>query len=582
MESVARGKLTMATDEGAEPQADWSRLPHDPAGFFALTAGYDRKDLKRSYNRLLRLYKPEKHPAEFQQIRAAYEDLERRLRYGEAREATGEANWKSTDSSVSPTHQEDAGGGRAPVAEAIDLEALAARLESGDESLAAAYGSLSKKRRKTPPDFYALALMGDAKGSAKEQLLLRWLLQGLKEWPGDAAMSQLAYGYLRTQAPIETIPSLLVMVSKAISNDGFYRLTEGAWERLLREQPFAIFVKTLGRCEANVAEGVGGDPAIGGRVAFYLFALRHALWRDESDWKDRALEFVEEHFDQMPEQLVNDLDGLMIVREYIARRAEFVAAHPLRSRLDAVLEAAYTRDQLEVDRMMADCQREILASPETVAEAFPAAESAACQAFYPLWSWISVDIASRLAPPVEENLDLGLWKGRTIDFLADTKNARSWTTRLWTAAAVAKGIGYVLGAILMFFLFFGTVVAIVLSAAEAIYGIAGENAGIVAVLAGIAIAFIAVRFINPWLASVIERRFWDPFGRWIAANTYRQLWRPRAFDFLRRSVLDFFLFRDLVAQAAAEAPPDNRSWINHFIQQDFGLAVYSLAQRYQE
>jgi hypothetical protein len=572
----------MATDEGAESQPDWSLLPHSPTKFFGLAADFDRKDLKRSYNRLLRLYKPEKHPAEFQQIRAAYEDLERRLRYGEAREATGEANWTSTDTPVSGTHQEDTTGSIAPVAEAIDLEALATRLESGDESLAAAYDSLAKKRHRTPPDFYALALMGDAKGPAEEQLLLRWLLQGLKEWPGDAAMSQLIYGYLRTQASIDTIPALLVMISKVITNDGFYRLTEGAWERLLREQPFAIFVKTLERCEANVAEGVVSDPAISGRVAFYLFALRHALWKDASDWKDRALGFVEEHFDQAPNHLVNDLDGLMIVREYLTHRAEFVAAHPLRARLDEVLEAAYTRDQLEVDRMMADCQREVLASPESVAEAFPAAESAACQAFYPLWAWISVDIASRLAPPVEEEMDLRLWKGRTIEFLADTKNARSWLTRFWTAAAVTKGIGYVLGAILMFFLFFGTVVAIVLSAAEAIYGIAGDNAGIVAVLTGIAIAYIAVRFFNPWLANSIERRLWDPFGRWIAANSYRQLWRPRAFDFLRRSVLDFFMFRDLVAQAAAEAPPDNRSWINHFIQQDFGLAVYSLAQRFQE
>lgn len=561
---------------------DWSLLPHEPARFFGLDPAFDRMDLKRSYNRLLRLYKPEKHPAEFQQIRAAYEDLERGLRYGDAQAATGDTNWTSTDRPVSVTPQEDASGGMLPVAEAINLEALAARLESGDESLVSAYDSLAEKRQKTPPDFYALALMGDAKGSAEEQLLLRWLLQGLKEWPGDVAMSQLIYGYLRTQPPIDTIPSLLVMISKVITNDGFYRLTEGAWGRLLREQPFAIFVKTLERCEANVAEGAGGDPAIGGRVAFYLFALRHALWKDESDWKERALEFVEEHFDQAPEHLVNDLDGLMIVREYLTHRTEFIAAHPLRARLDAVLEAAYTRDQLEVDRMMADCQREVLASPATVAEALPAAESAACQAFYPLWACISLDIASRLAPPVEEKVDLRLWKGRTIEFLTDTKNARSWLTRLWTAAAVTKGIGYVLGAILMFFLLFGTVVAIVLFAAEAIYGIAGDNAGIVAVLTGIAIAYIAVRFFNPWLANSIERRLWDPFGRWIAANSYRQLWRPRAFDYLRRSVLDFFTFRELVAQAADEAPPDERTWISHFIQQDFGLAVYSLAQRFQE
>jgi hypothetical protein len=593
-----------------DSEPDWSLLPHDPVRFFGLAVDFDRKDLKRSYNRLLRLYKPEKHPAEFQQIRAAYEDLERRLRYGDTRAASGEANWASAEAPVSARPHDDVRdddrddergadgsgsnrkeadsrrarlhGADAVVVEAIDLEALAARLESGGESLSGAYDALAKKQHKTPPDYYALALMGDATRPPEELLLLRWLLKGLESWPGDSALSQLVHGYLRTQAPSEVLPALLVMISKMITNDAFYRLTEGAWERLLRERPFAVFAKTLERCEANIAAGAAGDPAIGGRVAFYLFALRYASWKDTGDWKDRALEFVEEHFDQMPEHLVNDLDGLMIVREYLAHRAEFVAAHPLRARLDAVLEAAYTQDQLEIDRMMVDCQREVLASPEMVAEAFPAADSPACRAFYPLWAWISEDIASRLAPPVEEATDLRLWKGRTIEFLSDTKNAKSWLTRLWTAAAITKGVGYVVGAIVLFFLYFGIVVAIVLSAAEAIYGIARDGAGAAGVLLGIPIALIALRFSNRWLASAIEKRIWDPFSRWIATRNYHQLWRPRAFDFLRRSVLDFFAFRELVAQAAAEAPPDNRSWINHFIQQDFGLAVYSIAQRFRE
>jgi hypothetical protein len=572
----------MATDEGAEPLADWSRLPHDPAGFFGLTSGFDRKDLKRSYNRLLRLFKPEKHPAEFQQIRAAYEDLELRLRYGETREATGEANWKSTDTPVSDTHQENASGGVIPVAEAIDLEALATRLESGDESLASAYDSLAKKRQKTPPDFYALALMGDAKGPAEEQLLLRWLLQGLKEWPGDAAMSQLIYGYLRTQAPIEAIPALLVMISKVITNDGFYRLTEGAWERLLREQPFAIFVKTLEGCEANVAEGVGGDPAIGGRVAFYLFALRHALWKDESDWKDRALEFVEEHFDQAPEHLVNDLDGLMIVREYLTHRAEFVAAHPLRARLDAVLEAAYTREQLEVDRMMTECQREIIASPEAAAEAFPAAESLACQAFYPLWAWLSEDIAARLAPPVEDAKDFRLWKSRIIDFLAESKNKKSWSASFWTMASLARNSAQVGSVLLVIALTFSLSIAASFALAEQLYGRISETAVLVGFAAALTATAAATYFFWKWFAVVLDKRLWSPFCRRMAYRCYRRVWRPQALSFMQRSVLDFFTFRELVAQAAAEAPPDERTWMSHFIQQDFGLAVYSLAQRFQE
>jgi hypothetical protein len=75
------------SDATREP--DWSRLPHDPAGFFGLGTGFDRRELKRSYNALLRRYKPEKFPQEFQRIRAAYEQLEASMRYGQATSSFG-------------------------------------------------------------------------------------------------------------------------------------------------------------------------------------------------------------------------------------------------------------------------------------------------------------------------------------------------------------------------------------------------------------------------------------------------------------------------------------------------------------
>ncbi|QDV74238.1 J domain-containing protein [Botrimarina mediterranea] len=551
-------------------------------GFFELAAGFDRKDLKRSYNLLLRVYKPEKHPAEFQQIRAAYEDLERRLRYGDAREAAGEANWNAGDKSPSLPQGEAAEAKEPSAPDAIDLESLANRLESGDETLRSAYDELAKKRRKTPPDYYALALIGDAVGPPEEQLFLRWTLDGLTSWPGDSALSQLVYGYLRGQAPIDSIPALLLMISKAVSNDGYYRLTEGAWERLLRERPYSVFVQTLETCEANVAEGAGSDPTIGGRVAFYLFALRHALWKDAGDWKDRALEFVEEHFDQMPEHLVNDLDGLMILREYLAHRAEFVAAHPLRARLDAVLEAAYTHDQIEVDRMMAECQREVLASPETVAEAFPVMESPACQAFYPLWAWVSHEIAARVSPPHEEAIDLALWKGRVIDLLSKSKAKMGWHSAVLPCAQFCRGVAMVAGVIVVAVLVFALCFIPVLYLSMNEYGEVPPETFMYGPLLSIIPTLIAC--IGYWkrFPRLFDRRVLQPLGVRVAEHCYRRVWRPLTFDFMRRSVLDFFTFREFVTQAAAEAPPDERGWICHYVQQDFGLAVYSIAQRYRE
>ena len=57
--------------ERGEPR--WELLPHDPVGFFELAGSFDRKTLKQRYTDLIRHFKPEKHPSEFQRIRAAFE-----------------------------------------------------------------------------------------------------------------------------------------------------------------------------------------------------------------------------------------------------------------------------------------------------------------------------------------------------------------------------------------------------------------------------------------------------------------------------------------------------------------------------
>ena len=74
----------------------WHHLPHDPRSFFDLAEGFDRRDLKRAYGKLIRQFKPETHPQEFQRIRAAYEQLENAERYGrnQAESQSAAEAWK--------------------------------------------------------------------------------------------------------------------------------------------------------------------------------------------------------------------------------------------------------------------------------------------------------------------------------------------------------------------------------------------------------------------------------------------------------------------------------------------------------
>ena len=61
----------------ADP-ADW---PRDPTDLLGVSHNVDERDLKRAYTRLIRRFKPEHHPDEFAKIRAAYEEVLRRVQF---------------------------------------------------------------------------------------------------------------------------------------------------------------------------------------------------------------------------------------------------------------------------------------------------------------------------------------------------------------------------------------------------------------------------------------------------------------------------------------------------------------------
>lgn len=73
-------------------EPDWQLLPRYPQKFFGLENSWERRDLKRAYNRLIKLYRPEKEPEKFRQIRAAYEQLTEELEWCESFEKEADAN----------------------------------------------------------------------------------------------------------------------------------------------------------------------------------------------------------------------------------------------------------------------------------------------------------------------------------------------------------------------------------------------------------------------------------------------------------------------------------------------------------
>ena len=245
----------------------WDLLPHDPVGFFDLAEGFDRRDLKRAYNRLLRVYKPEKFPAEFQRIRAAFEELDEDLRYhgGATRTRTPvPQDWK-TDTATPTTSR--------PQAEPKPKRPrLVDRLTS--ESPADLFAEVKQRPNKTPFEYYALALLSDVVEKSPTGFA-KWLIEGIATHRQDGALKQLLHDYFRGPTSGKALLKLLPLVAQAVRTDDFYPLTEPAWQVVLDECPFEDFAQTFDRCEAELR-----DSHIIGRMAFLIQMLKTAMWRD--------------------------------------------------------------------------------------------------------------------------------------------------------------------------------------------------------------------------------------------------------------------------------------------------------------
>ncbi len=313
--------------DSATPPPDWSLLPHDAEAFFGLAPGFSRRDLKQKYSRLIKVYKPEKAPVEFQKIRAAFDQLAEPLRYGESiaiRDVTPASIFGQT-SEVSSERPES-----------LDLELrstvsspqkTAARIRR--DSPATVYQELATRAGKTPFDYYALAVLSDTLPEFNPQWFFNWLLAGLRQFPEDPALLRMLHWYLRANVSPRSIRRILLVTASTVRNDRFYSLTEPLWDELLRTSPFEEFRQTLKHCESRLQ-----DRRLEGRVAFLMHILKPALWKADGDWIEETFRIVDEHLGQVSRATEAEMELLNALREYIAVRSTFLNGHPLRSQID--------------------------------------------------------------------------------------------------------------------------------------------------------------------------------------------------------------------------------------------------------
>lgn len=572
-----------------EPPPDWSLLPHDAAGFFGLSDPIDRKDLKRAYNKLLRRFKPEKAPEEFQRIRAAYESLDERLRYGDASAATPQApiNWNAAANNNQPPATAAPEGsppsGDAPQYEIIhqppDTPAEKTPSEVLDERLdrdspQELYAELAAAPEKSPYEYYALAVMSDVVDRGKPLRFAEWLLSGLTKHPDSGPLWRLLHDYLRGPLPDGAEETLLPALARVAGDDSFYPLTEPLWLALLRAptdgDPVERVARLLQQCERELR-----DERIAGRMAFYIQLAKASLLASDHPWPGEALDFLESNFEHAPPWLEADLDMLGVMRDYRAVRQRFAAKHPLCRRLDAALRDYFLQDQQEGDRAVVAAQVAITEDLDALMAAFPLSDNDLHEHFFPLWRWVSWDVGERNAPPPkEESGPRPNWQNRVYTLMAhlDRDTNGGWEGWKWTLLTIvyraAQGACY-LGAAML-------VVSLLVGFEQAVFPRnAPEWFVVLLILAPIAAAVPS----GIKLSRMLTDRVWHPYCLRNSQRLYHQLWRMPVLQLQERSHLDDREFRECFA-ASVSGEAQMSAYINMYVQQDYAPAVLSTAQRF--
>lgn len=537
-------------------QPNWDTLPHDPQAFFELADGFERRDLKRSYSRLIRVYKPERHPEEFQRIRAAYEQLDRELRYGRSAETTKppvqrwDATAETTDGEVSE---------QKPLERRSVPQQLIDRVLS--ESPQLIYDEISERADKSPYDFYCLAILSDLLNPRKTLRFTRWLVKGIEAHPFEPNLLYLLREDLTLTVTEADLPNMLEACAVAVPRDQFYALTEPAWERLLRTIPFTEFITLLESCERHLR-----DISISYRVTFIMRVLRHAVWSGQREWVDEAFAFVEQNFQEIPAALENEIELLATVDEYATLREQFLDGNPLREQMDNALRQYMTQEAAVGDQVMLDVQLAILAEPKAVLTAFPPNDEERVAAFYNAWVWAAADVGERYGT-ASSHIDARLWRQRVSQMLEKClkeagKHPAAKKFRLCESLLLAAG--WVGGILLLFFMviFFRMLIKLLELSSEA------ETAGILISVFG-SIGFVI------WLAvSCVQKaseKYITPLASETREKIYHNIYRQESGKFLQQTQISFYGFRQLT-----DAPWMNRPEI-HRLQDDYGLAIYSLA-----
>lgn len=541
----------------APEQPDWNLLPYKAQQFFELADGFDRKSLKRSYNRYIRVYKPEKYPAEFQKIRAAFEQLENELRYGKT-SAAAPSNFDTYNWSGDGAGEAAADVDRSQAA-SVQRKSLRRRLQT--EQPVAVYKDLRDAKNKSPYEYFVLATLADVV-TADASLYFKWLLTGIKEHKNDPGLFQLLHQYFQQDHQPAELAPLLIATSKVINNDRFYFLTEKSWLKLLAKIQFGEFKKILAKCESNL-----NDHRNHSMVAFYTELLKSAIWVADEPWMQQKYKLLEGDFGAAA-RFEYDLEVLDILKDYMQQKDKLVGVCPIRNRIHNTIRDYFLLNEQEGDKRIVECQIGLADDAHALLNAFDQEDEELYSPMMILWIIVNEDVAQR--------------NGFNVGVASDKKSRSRFVNRVYKLVADLDRTWQLGGRQVMIYylLHYGSYALVILAPIALLLNWLDSFAMYCVCLTLIAVCVILHRMI------LYPKTIEPAFNRYIektVRRSYHQHWRGRfiqLFDATGASM------RDLIPVMSNILSRDDTfsgttTWLAPLVSSDLGLAYYSMAAPYR-
>ncbi|TWT60012.1 hypothetical protein [Rubinisphaera italica] len=292
-------------------EPDWKLLPHQPVQFFELPEDYDRRDLKRAYGRLIKVYRPEQQPEEFRKIRDAFEQLESWLSY---RDLDTSAEITPLDINIPVDLSEDhLSGSFSSETQEPSKPAVRPSLKEILETHTPEewFLQLTAKAEKDPTDYIHLAIVSEVIEGQPEQSFLNWLCVGLKTYPHNTNLHRFVNQYCRQVETREQSAEVLNLLCLTLPPAKRLALTEPLWDDLLKTD-FVTFQRLW---EDHLLPYRDYFPEQ--FVPFLSAWLIPAVWTSSPQWLDDQVQYLESHADLINHHLEFSFEFYELLKNYL-------------------------------------------------------------------------------------------------------------------------------------------------------------------------------------------------------------------------------------------------------------------------